>query len=225
MDEENAPKRVMSTSRFESIMNSDLSVLPLDAFLNDFVMARILNLYFSEFLQYLRINLLLKKVEDIKCTGCDANVKEVHQDKMYPSDFGFHLRCTNSKCRKRFPLRVDYIFEGTRVNLYEAINSISHFLKNHRQTHVAIDNSQRQCTLSQHYSLFREVMVVWYQQNLENYVYAPNEVVELDEALFGRKMKYGRGYVCGVRVWCFGMIGRDSGVVLAYPVPNRQRRI
>ncbi|CAG2225415.1 unnamed protein product [Mytilus edulis] len=45
--------------------------------------------------------------------------------------------------------------------------------------------------------------------------------VELDESLFGRKIKYNRGKPTGNRIWIFGMIERSSNKIVMYPVDSR----
>ena len=48
--------------------------------------------------------------------------------------------------------------------------------------------------------------------------------VEIDESLFGRKMKYHRGNPRpGLRVWIFGMVERQSNTVILYPVGDRTK--
>ena len=45
--------------------------------------------------------------------------------------------------------------------------------------------------------------------------------VEIDESLFGRKIKYNRGKPCGQKIWIFGIIERKSNLLVMYPVNNR----
>ena len=47
-------------------------------------------------------------------------------------------------------------------------------------------------------------------------------IVELDESLFGKKRKHGRGGST-VQVWVLGLIERQSGRILTVPVPDRKR--
>ena len=47
--------------------------------------------------------------------------------------------------------------------------------------------------------------------------------IEIDESLFGRKVKYHRGNPhVGVKVWIFGMIERSSNRMIIYPVNDRR---
>ena len=45
--------------------------------------------------------------------------------------------------------------------------------------------------------------------------------VEIDESLFGRKVKYNRGKPTGNRIWIFGMVERSSNRIILYPVDKR----
>ena len=46
--------------------------------------------------------------------------------------------------------------------------------------------------------------------------------IEIDESLFGRRVKYHRGNPnVGVKVWIFGMVERSSNTIILYPVNDR----
>ena len=45
--------------------------------------------------------------------------------------------------------------------------------------------------------------------------------VEIDESLFGRKVKYNKGQPRGHRIWIFGIAERASNKIILYPVDNR----
>ena len=45
--------------------------------------------------------------------------------------------------------------------------------------------------------------------------------IEIDESLFGRKMKYKKGNpILGLRIWIFEMVERQSNTVILYPVSD-----
>ncbi|CAG2202136.1 unnamed protein product [Mytilus edulis] len=48
-----------------------------------------------------------------------------------------------------------------------------------------------------------------------------NDEVEIDESLFGRKVKYNIGKPSGTIIWIFGLIERASHKLVNYPVNNR----
>ena len=45
--------------------------------------------------------------------------------------------------------------------------------------------------------------------------------IELDESVFGRKVKYNRGNPRGQKIWIFGMIDRVANNLILYPVDKR----
>ena len=46
--------------------------------------------------------------------------------------------------------------------------------------------------------------------------------VEIDESLFGHKIKYNKGQPRGKRTWIFGLIERETNRVILYSVDNRK---
>ena len=45
--------------------------------------------------------------------------------------------------------------------------------------------------------------------------------VEIDESLFGRKVKYNRGNPTTTRIWIFAMVQRSINQIVMFPVDNR----
>ena len=45
--------------------------------------------------------------------------------------------------------------------------------------------------------------------------------IEIDESLFGRKVKYNKGQSKGHRIWIFETVHRESNTLIIYPVDNR----
>ncbi|VDI66511.1 Hypothetical predicted protein [Mytilus galloprovincialis] len=45
--------------------------------------------------------------------------------------------------------------------------------------------------------------------------------VEIEESLFGRKIKYNRGKPTGTRIWIFGMVETSSKRIITYTVDKR----
>ena len=120
-------------------------------------------------------------------------------------------------------MRKDSFFEGVRLSLPEELLIITAFLKDELQSHISIDHGIPQHTLSEHYSMLRDVTVARYQCFRENDCFDEGERVEIDESLFGHKLEYHRGQKKSkVNCWVFGMVGETSGKVIAYPVPNRK---
>ena len=61
-----------------------------------------------------------------------------------------------------------------------------------------------------------------FHQNIKNLVMSGE--IEIDESLFGRKIKYHRGYPRpGLRIWIFGMVERKYNQIILYPVSGRTK--
>jgi transposase-like protein len=68
----------------------------------------------------------------------------------------------------------------------------------------------------------RDVMCEWFKTQRDAVsIGGVNHVVEIDESLFGRKMKYHRGARLGQQVWVFAMVDRTDGRTIIWPVANR----
>ena len=48
-------------------------------------------------------------------------------------------------------------------------------------------------------------------------------VVEIDESLFGRKVKYNKGKRSGMKVWIFGLGERYTNRLKLFPVHSRNK--
>jgi hypothetical protein len=46
--------------------------------------------------------------------------------------------------------------------------------------------------------------------------------VEIDESLFGRKVKYNRDNPTTTRIWIFAMVQRSINQIVMFPVDNRE---
>lgn len=70
--------------------------------------------------------------------------------------------------------------------------------------------------------MIRELFKEYYHTNIKHKTLAGE--IELDESLFGRKIKYRRGNPhLGLRIWIFGMIERSTNTIILYPVSDRTK--
>ena len=68
-------------------------------------------------------------------------------------------------------------------------------------------------------SFIRELFKENFHQNIKNLVMSGE--IEIDESLFGRKIKYHRGnHRPGLRIWIFGMVEQKSKQIILYPVSD-----
>ena len=71
-------------------------------------------------------------------------------------------------------------------------------------------------------SLVRELFKEHFHENIKGKTISGE--IEIDESLFGRKIKYHRGNPRpGLCIWIFGLIERQSNTIILYPVSNRSK--
>ena len=68
-------------------------------------------------------------------------------------------------------------------------------------------------------SYIREMFMEYVYKNYQTLKF--DTEVEIDESLFGRKIKYNRGRPTGQKIWIFGIVERSSNLLVLYPVDNR----
>jgi transposase-like protein len=67
----------------------------------------------------------------------------------------------------------------------------------------------------------RDWFVEYYYRDIRSTKFSG--IVEIDESLFGRRVKYNKGKAVGRRIWIFGMVERDSNRIKLFPVSQRDR--
>lgn len=130
------------------------------------------------------------------------------------------FRCDKNRNHER-PSRKYSFFENSHLTL----NDIMVFVKSY------LDG----CTLKQCASFagisygssavnwahfIRELFMEHFQRNVRKK--RLNGVIEIDESLFGRRVKYHRGNPhVGIKIWVFGMVERATNTLILYPVADR----
>ena len=111
-------------------------------------------------------------------------------------------------------------FEGSAYNIRDLMIFLKQYLEG---------SSLHQCALATGMD-YRHTAVEWagYIRELFcQYVFDKYNMtmfegdVEIDESLFGRKIKYNKGEPKGHRIWIFGIIERSSNTLIIYPVDKR----
>jgi len=150
--------------------------------------------------------------------GCSGHLKPAKRTKQID---GATLRCTKNRDHE-MSIRKKTIFERSKLTLQDAFMFTKTYLD---------WSSLLQClkfsgvaygsTALDWGSFVREVRKEFYHRNLKNRKLSGQ--VEIDESLFGRKIKYNRGNRSkGLRFWVFSLVERDSNTILLYPVTDRK---
>ncbi|MCG7867879.1 MAG: IS1595 family transposase [Candidatus Thiodiazotropha taylori] len=162
-----------------------------------------------------RSNGLLAK--SLPCHICGAETELRYRANYVASE---SFRCTRNSSHER-QTRTYSFFEGAKL----PVNDIMLFLKSYIE-----GNSLKQCatfagmsygsTAVDWATYIRDMFKDYFKRNIEPQVLSGE--IEIDESLFGRRVKYHRGNPnVGVKVWVFGLVERSSNTIILYPVNDR----
>ncbi|CAC5426120.1 unnamed protein product [Mytilus coruscus] len=145
---------------------------------------------------WLRVNGLLPSELICHCgADCTLNRRSSTTD-------GFTFRC---KKGHELGMRKNSFFERSSYNIRDLIVFIKYYIEGYSLHMSAKCANMEYKSTSVHWASYIREMFC-------EYIYTEYEMirfqgdVELDESLFGRKIKYNRGKPTGNRIWIFGMI-------------------
>lgn len=132
------------------------------------------------------------------------------------------FRCDKNRNHERSS-RIYSFFENSMLT----ISDIMMFLKSYLD-----GNSLLQCSkfagiayrsTAVHWaSYIRELFKEYFQIHIKTKILTGE--IEIDESLFGRKIKYNKGNPnLGLRIWIFGLVDRGTNTVILYPVSDRSK--
>ena len=110
--------------------------------------------------------------------------------------------------------------------MHHAIPDVLTFIMNLLDGHLLIRSAQKTaiayataCTWAQY---VRDIFIQWVWEEIIHPDYQLSGVVEIDERLFGRRIKYHKGNPrSSAKVWIVGLVERASGRTILYPVASR----
>ena len=71
----------------------------------------------------------------------------------------------------------------------------------------------------------REIFIQWVWEDIILPEYKLSGIIEIDDSLFGRRIKYHKGNPGSAeRIWIVGLVARIRGRVILYPVENRSTK-
>ncbi|MEW8548562.1 MAG: IS1595 family transposase [Candidatus Thiodiazotropha sp.] len=160
---------------------------------------------------WLRHNGLLPEI--VQCSSGEV-AKLNHRQKVKD---GFSFRCTKGH---EYGMRKFSFFEGSPFNIRDLIIFMKYYVEGHTLKQCAIATSMDYKSTAVNWgSYMREIFMEYIYNTYQDMKFGDD--VEIDESLFGRKIKYNRGKPSGQKIWIFGIIERKSNLIILYPVDNR----
>ena len=167
----------------------------------------------DEVFQWLRTNGLLAK--EVMCRNCNTMASLKRRSRI-PD--GYSFRCPGSK--HEFSMRKNSFFEGSAYNIRDLIIFLKYYLEGHTLHQCALStNMDYKHTAVDWGSYVRELFCQFVADKYPMTTFDGD--VEIDESLFGRKIKYNKGEPKGHRIWIFGKIERSSNALILYPFDKR----
>lgn len=123
--------------------------------------------------------------------------------------------CNNSKCKKQRSIRAESIFEKSKLPLHDILQILYCFAGGLRavDTKWILNDSVSYNAISAWYQIFRKIMTWILENDAVDFKFNGADLtlgsVEIDESLFGKKAKYGRGTSCQ-KYLVFGIVERSG---------------
>lgn len=132
------------------------------------------------------------------------------------------LRCNRNRNHVK-SLRANSFFERTKLELQDVMVFIKSYLDKSSLYQCAKFSGMAYGTTAVNWaSYMRELFKEYFHRNIRHKVI--HGTVEIDESLFGRRVKYHRGNPNkGLKIWIFGLVDRDQNTVILYPVGDRTK--
>ena len=161
---------------------------------------------------WLRKNGLL--ANELKC-HCGKTAKLNRRQRLKDK---YSFRCRGGH---ELSMRKNSFFEGSSYNIRDLMIFMKYYIEGHTLKRCALaTNMDYKHTAINWASYVRELFCqyVFDAYSMMNF----EGEVEIDESVFGRKVKYHRGQPRGCPIWIFGIVERSSNKIILYPVDNRK---
>lgn len=168
----------------------------------------------EELFGWLRDKKLL--ISEVRCTQCN-NVCKLYKRQRRKD--GFSFRC-NKHSNVELGIRKYSFFQGSAYNIRDLVIFVKYYLEGNSLLQCALSTGMDYRHTAVDWASFIREMFCQYTFDTYNFTQFQGDV-EIDESLFGRKIKYNRGEPKGHRIWIFGIIHRESNKLIIYPVDNR----
>ncbi|XP_066921897.1 uncharacterized protein [Clytia hemisphaerica] len=167
------------------------------------------------FNQWLRKNKLL--TDHLECEKCDG--RQCTLMKRVKHINGESFRCKGSNSHE-YSIRKFSFFENTKYAIQDVLAFVLEFcLSSTMKRNSKVTGVSYGKTSVDYCSYIREICVeyVWKCQSKMKFT----GTVEIDESLFGRKIKDNKGKKRNPQVWIFGLVERETNRIIMYPVESR----
>ena len=170
-------------------------------------------------IQYLRNRHLL--AVSMQCSDCHQDMNSITRNSVRDGE------CWScSTCRKQRSIRNDSFFSQSRLTLQDLTAIIYFYALDFQIYHtLRLLPHLSKTTVIDWYNFCRDICTERLKRSpiqLGGDVHLDTEIVELDESLFGKKRKYGRGRVTRQQ-WVFGLVERHTRKCVLYLVPDRKK--
>ena len=197
---------------FNRISGKEVLKLPLSELENPYNLYALLNVPWEAFREYLKRQGLLPT--RMKCQKCN---KTAYLSKRSRNLEGMGWKCKDNHetTMRRFSFFAKaHFFTQDIINFIVCYITGSSLLHCSKISAFAYKNSAVDWA-----SYVRELFVQWVYEVMRKKVF--HGTVEVDESLFGKKVKHHRGNPRGLHVWIVGLIERETNNIILYPVDNR----
>ncbi|XP_060590076.1 uncharacterized protein LOC132745237 [Ruditapes philippinarum] len=160
---------------------------------------------------------LLGRSRPCERADCDGDMRLARRS---GRPLGYTLRCNRSRDHEVSIMKYSF-FERSKLDVRDIMQLIKTYLEG-----LSLGMTSRYAGVSytgtavDWGSFIRELMKEYFHVRLSQK--KMSGIVEIDESLFGRRVKFHRGDPNkGLKVWVFGMVERSTNSLILYPVKDR----
>ena len=173
----------------------------------------------DDFIEWLQQNGLLLQSYDCTGEGCGG---KCNRCKRTGKSEGHTMRCNKNR-NHEYSIKTNSVFSGTKVPLRALMVYFRSFLNQDSMrlsaSEAGIDYKHTAVDWS---NMIRAMFMEYVYVEVHTKLMKLSGTIEIDESLFGRKVKAHRGNPNhGLKVWIVGLIERDTNKIILYPVENR----
>jgi len=168
----------------------------------------------TSLITWLQSNGLLR--HNVTCTTCSMPCKLTHRARNIDK---FSWRCPGSH---ESSVRLHSIFSNSHL----FIQDILHFMFNHIEGHnlykcADMCGVNYKTTAVEWVKKLRDLYCEFYVRKIRPVKFGG--IVEIDESLFGKRVKYNKGNPRGLKIWIFGLVERQTNRLKLFPVEKRDK--